>query len=62
MEDRRKSKLSENNLEDSIISTGSITKETRNLLFVINNYPVLSRYSWEIDGERVYYTNIVNQS
>jgi hypothetical protein len=33
-----------------------IPKEVKNLNFVLKNYPSVSKYSWDIDGERVYPT------
>jgi hypothetical protein len=40
--------LSPNEAERKIIP-----KEVRNLNFVLKNYPNVSKYSWEVDGERV---------
>jgi hypothetical protein len=30
-----------------------VPKEVKNLHYVLNNYPHINKYSWEIDGERV---------
>jgi hypothetical protein len=30
-----------------------IPKEVKNLNFVLKNYPSVTKYTWEVDGERV---------
>jgi hypothetical protein len=35
----------------------TVSKEVKNLNFVLKNYPSVSKYSWEVAGERVYNNN-----